>query len=93
MSDKSVGIRELKQNASAVVARVRAGDSLVVTDRGVPVARLVPLGDLGLDDRVATGQATPPSMTINDMLQGIPEQDSGVPLTNILQELRDDNRL
>ena len=93
MSDKSVGIRELKQNASAVVAKVRAGDSLLVTDRGVPVARLVPLGDLGLDDRVATGQATPPSMTINDMLQGIPEQASGVPLTNILQELRDDNRL
>ena len=93
MSGKSVGIRELKQNASAVVARVRAGDSLVVTDRGVPVARLVPLGDLGLDDRVATGQATPPSMTINDMLQGVPEQPSGVQLTTILQELRDDNRL
>lgn len=92
MAHKSVGIRELKQNASAVVARVRAGDSLVVTDRGVPVARLVPLGDLGLDDRVATGQATPPSMTIDDMLRGMPTEASGVPLSTTLQELRDDAR-
>jgi prevent-host-death family protein len=93
MSYKSVGIRELKQNASAVVAKVRAGDSLVVTDRGVPVARLVPLGDLGLDELVATGQATPPSMAIDEILQGIPTKVSGAPLSTILHELRDDNRL
>jgi prevent-host-death family protein len=39
----AIGVRELKQNASAVLARVRAGESFVVTDRGRPVARLTPL--------------------------------------------------
>ena len=38
-----VGIRALKQNASEVVARVRKGSTLTVTDRGVPVARIVPM--------------------------------------------------
>jgi prevent-host-death family protein len=40
---KRVGIRELKQNASAVVAGVVAGEPVIITDRGRPVAQLVPL--------------------------------------------------
>ncbi len=35
-----VGIRDLKLNLSRYLARVRAGEELVVTDRGKPVARL-----------------------------------------------------
>lgn len=38
-----VGIRALKQNASAVLARVVAGEVLLITDRGRPVAQLSPL--------------------------------------------------
>lgn len=34
-----VGVRELRQNLSRYLERVRAGDSLVVTDRGREVAR------------------------------------------------------
>ena len=37
-----VGIRAWKQNASAVVRRVAAGESVTITDRGRPVARVVP---------------------------------------------------
>lgn len=37
-----VGIRELKARLSEYVERVAAGDDVVVTDRGRPVARLVP---------------------------------------------------
>lgn len=40
---KRVGVRELRQNASAVLRRVEAGETIEVTDRGRPVARLVPL--------------------------------------------------
>jgi prevent-host-death family protein len=36
-----VGIRELRQNASAILRRVAAGESFEVTDRGRPVAVLV----------------------------------------------------
>jgi prevent-host-death family protein len=35
-----VGIRELKARLSSYVARARRGETVVVTDRGRPVARL-----------------------------------------------------
>ncbi|MGI8757140.1 MAG: type II toxin-antitoxin system Phd/YefM family antitoxin, partial [Acidimicrobiales bacterium] len=38
--DESVGIRELQQHASKVVARISAGEEIVITDRGRPVARM-----------------------------------------------------
>lgn len=37
-----VGIRELKNALSRYLQRVRHGESIVVTDRGKPVARIVP---------------------------------------------------
>jgi prevent-host-death family protein len=39
-----VGVRELRQNLSVYLARVIAGETLEVTDRGHPVAVLAPLG-------------------------------------------------
>ena len=38
-----VGVRELRQNLSVHLARVISGETLEVTDRGVPVAILAPL--------------------------------------------------
>lgn len=35
-----VGVRELKNNLSRYLERVRHGDEFIVTDRGRPVARL-----------------------------------------------------
>jgi prevent-host-death family protein len=40
---KRVGVRELRQNLSVHLARVIAGETLEVTDRGQPVAVLAPL--------------------------------------------------
>jgi prevent-host-death family protein len=39
----SVGVRELRLNAGAVLRRVKEGHAVEVTERGRPVARLVPL--------------------------------------------------
>jgi prevent-host-death family protein len=39
---KTVGVRELRQNLSRHLERVKAGETLTVTERGVEVARLVP---------------------------------------------------
>jgi prevent-host-death family protein len=39
----NVGVRDLKQNLSDYLRRVRAGETLQVTDRGVPVALITPL--------------------------------------------------
>jgi prevent-host-death family protein len=38
-----VGVRELKQNLSSYLRRVADGETLQVTDRGVPVAVLSPV--------------------------------------------------
>ena len=43
MSEK-VGVRELRQNLSRYLDRVKAGEGLIVTERGREVARLIPSG-------------------------------------------------
>jgi prevent-host-death family protein len=39
-----VGLRELRQNASDIVRRVQAGDTVTVTVSGRPAARIIPAG-------------------------------------------------
>jgi prevent-host-death family protein len=39
---KAAGIREARQELSAILAEVRKGREVVITDRGRPVARIVP---------------------------------------------------
>jgi prevent-host-death family protein len=41
MAKATVGIRELKDGASAIIDRVEAGEAITVTKRGRPVARIV----------------------------------------------------
>jgi prevent-host-death family protein len=41
----SIGVRELRQHASRWLDRVQGGESFTITDRGKPIARLVPLGE------------------------------------------------
>lgn len=58
-----VGIRELKNDLSRYIDRVRAGEEVIVTDRGRPVARLSPLDQSNdrLSDLVAAGIVRPPT--------------------------------
>ncbi len=44
---ESVGIRELKNRLSHYLHAVRRGESVIVTARGEPVARLVPVAPSG----------------------------------------------
>jgi prevent-host-death family protein len=60
-----VGVRELKNNLSRYLDKVQAGDEVVVTERGRPVARL-----LGIDHQtehlaelVASGEVRAPRST------------------------------
>lgn len=54
------GIRQLRDNLSRYLERVRAGEELVVTDRGRAIARVVPI-DAGraYDRLVAEGVIEP----------------------------------
>ena len=49
--EKRIGIRQLKSTLSECVREVRAGRTIVVTDHGQPVARIIP-ETLSLRDRV-----------------------------------------
>ena len=56
-----VGVRELKAKLSEYVSRAAAGESVVVTDRGTPVARLVAFGeDAALERGIEEGWIEPP---------------------------------
>lgn len=51
---KTASITEAKNGLSALIDRVKAGESVVITDRGVPVAVLEPApGRVDLDERMA----------------------------------------
>jgi len=58
----SVGLRDLRHHTSDVLARVRHGETIDVTEHGRLIARIVPVGDREptpiLARLVATGRAT-----------------------------------
>ena len=56
-----IGVRELRQNASRYLARVKAGETVEVTERGVLIARLVPPqpSESARDRLVAAGRLIP----------------------------------
>lgn len=56
MTQATVSIRELKSRLSHFLRLARRGESVVITDRGVPVGRLVPIGQ-NLDERIAALRA------------------------------------
>lgn len=60
---ETIGLRELNQNPSRAVARVRAGATIVVTDRGKPVLRMVPETEQAatLQRMISSGEARPPA--------------------------------
>ena len=59
-----VGVRELKAKLSEYLAAAAAGEDIVVTDRGRPVARLVPFGSSSAVDRgIADGWIEAPRRT------------------------------
>ncbi len=58
-----VGIRDLKNGLSKYINRVEAGEEVIVTDRGRPVAKLSPIDapENRLAELVATGLVRPPA--------------------------------
>lgn len=45
MEETTAGIRELKNRLSAYLRKVKAGETITITDRGMPIGRIVPVGD------------------------------------------------
>lgn len=79
-----VGIRALKQNASAVVSRAAAGETVTITDRGRPVAQMISLPVSPLQGMLDSGRARPLRRDIREL----PAPKPGPDLTAELQAMR-----
>jgi prevent-host-death family protein len=88
----SVGIRELRQNLSRYIERVKEGESLTVTERGREVARLTPAGpkDSPIARLVAERGATMPEGNLLDLLPARDRPADGPPSGQVLDELREE---
>jgi prevent-host-death family protein len=56
---KSVGVRELRQQASRVLDLVKKGEVIVVTEHGTPIAEIVPIKKDKLQILIDQGAITP----------------------------------
>jgi len=70
----SVGVRELRQNLSRYLERVKAGEALDVTEHGRLVARLSPAADPSdvYADAAARFGATVPTTRLEDAIARLP---------------------
>lgn len=89
-----VGVRELRQQASRWLERVAAGESFEVTDRGRPVALLVPVPRReGLERLVAAGRARRGTGgRLSDLGPPLPLLHGAEQPSEVLERLRADER-
>ena len=83
-----VPVRELQQRASAVLRRVRAGETLGITDRGSLVAILAPPSVVGgTAALVASGRVRAATRAVDDLPAPVASATSSA---EVLDALRDD---
>ena len=90
---KSIGVRELRQNASSWLEKVRSGASFEITVRGRPVARLLPLERRrGIAALIEAGLARPARGRFSERLAELGPPPEGPPLSEELERLRSHER-
>jgi prevent-host-death family protein len=87
---ETIGVRELRQNASHYLSRVAAGELIEITDRGRPVARLVPITDDPWQDLINAGELVPGSGKVD--FRRLKPRDYGFSGSAVLRELRSEER-
>lgn len=90
---RAIGIRELRQRASKYLRAVEHGETIEVTDRGRPVALLVPMPSAnGIERLSASGRLVPATGDLTELGEPL-EPASQVPLpSEILAAMREDER-
>ena len=86
-----VGVRELRENLRTWLDRVKAGDQIVVTERGKPVARLEAVDpESRLAELIRLGIVRPPLRRERRRIDvsKLPKMTPGPTLTDILLEQR-----
>jgi len=90
-----VGVRELRQNLSVYLERVKAGEALEVTERGHPVAVLAPLRDPDdpLERLRAQGRLIPATLPWDSLPPPLPaDPENPNAGTRALMEMREGER-
>jgi prevent-host-death family protein len=87
----TVGVRELRQNLSVYLDRVKKGEALTVTEHGAAVAILRPLptAPTVLARLVAEGRATVPTRSLRNLPRPLTVT-LEKPLTEILDDIREE---
>jgi prevent-host-death family protein len=88
-----VGVRELRQNLSRYLVKVKAGESFAVTERGREVARLTPSGpvDSPIARLAVERGATMPGTDLLSRVRSSSLQPAvGPPSLEVLDELREE---
>ncbi len=94
--NRLVGVRELRQNLSVYLDRVKDGETLHVTEFNRVVALLVPLPAeklSPLERMVREGRAIPPKGSLKDRRPPQPAQPGARPIEEILAEQREERLL
>ena len=93
---KSIGIRELRQHASQYIRLVEEGETIQVTDRGRPVAMITPVkkDETTLERLYREGVLIPAKSkrAIRDLPQPLPALEGEPSLSQVLEEMRADER-
>ena len=94
---ETIGIRELRQNASRYLELVKQGQRIAVTDRGELVAYLEPVEAprTAYERMVAAGQVQPARGNLRELLadwEPLPARPGEKTLSEVLQEMRDEER-
>ena len=91
---EQVGVRELRDQLSNYLDRVRHGEQIEVTDRGRPVAMLIPLPDdrRELAELIASGAVTPAKQPWRPGRPRVAMPPGEPSLSEVLDELRADER-
>jgi len=87
-----VSVRELRQNLSVYLRRVKQGEALEVTERGRPVALLRPLGrrlSPSLERMIEEGRLHPSTVGRDD-LEAPLKLNLKISASQVLQEQRED---
>lgn len=84
---RSVSHRELRNDSAEVLRCVAAGETLIVTNRGLPAAIISPVGVSTLDALAERGEVRR-ATTDTSALAGIARRRSPVPTQEILDDVR-----
>lgn len=87
-----VGVRELRQEASKLLDKVKSGETIIVTEWGKPVAKLVPIAETSMQDLIDAGLIIPAKNPIPNFNRRLVKITGAKTATQVLLEMRAEQR-